>query len=116
MVLRAAKIGDDALQRGGGGAVVPESFTHGSSAQRQRWFNNGLNNGGVKACDTFSAKIYKKQASSSYTTGANSYVINSKMPGVNGHICQSNGVLLASFHGSHGLHGLRFVQSATIAG
>ncbi|MDP2254699.1 MAG: neutral zinc metallopeptidase [Polaromonas sp.] len=52
----AAKIGDDALQRGGGGAVVPESFTHGSSAQRQRWFNNGLNNGSVKACDTFSVK------------------------------------------------------------
>ncbi|MBT9476626.1 neutral zinc metallopeptidase [Polaromonas sp.] len=52
----AAKIGDDALQRSGGGAVVPDSFTHGSSAQRQRWFNNGLNNGSVKACDTFSAK------------------------------------------------------------
>lgn len=52
----AAKIGDDALQRGGGGAVVPESFTHGSSAQRQRWFANGLKNGSVKACDTFSAR------------------------------------------------------------
>jgi len=52
----AAKIGDDALQRGGGGAVVPDSFTHGSSAQRQRWFNNGLNHGSVEACDTFSAK------------------------------------------------------------
>ena len=34
-----AKIGDDALQRSNGGAVVPESFTHGSSAQRQRWFS-----------------------------------------------------------------------------
>lgn len=51
----AAKIGDDALQRGGGGAVVPESFTHGSSAQRQRWFNSGLQGGSVKGCDTFSA-------------------------------------------------------------
>ena len=52
----AAKIGDDALQRGGGGAVVPESFTHGSSAQRQRWFNTGLQGGNVKGCDTFSAR------------------------------------------------------------
>ena len=52
----AAKIGDDALQRSGGGAVVPESFTHGTSAQRQRWFNNGLQNGSLKACDTFSAR------------------------------------------------------------
>lgn len=52
----AAKIGDDALQRGSGHEVVPESFTHGSSAQRQRWFANGLNNGSVKACDTFSAR------------------------------------------------------------
>jgi predicted metalloprotease len=52
----AARIGDDALQRAGGGAVVPESFTHGSSAQRQRWFNTGLKTGSVKACDTFSAR------------------------------------------------------------
>lgn len=52
----AAKIGDDALQRAGGGAVVPDSFTHGSSAQRQRWFRAGLQNGSVKGCDTFSAK------------------------------------------------------------
>jgi hypothetical protein len=37
----AQKIGDDALQRSAGRAVVPESFTHGSSAQRQRWFNTG---------------------------------------------------------------------------
>ena len=51
----AAKIGDDALARSSGGAIVPESFTHGSSAQRQRWFDNGLKNGSVKACDTFSA-------------------------------------------------------------
>ena len=52
----AAKIGDDALARSSGGAVVPESFTHGSSMQRQKWFDNGLKNGSVKACDTFSAK------------------------------------------------------------
>ncbi|MBY0410460.1 MAG: zinc metallopeptidase [Burkholderiaceae bacterium] len=52
----AAKIGDDALQRANGGAVVPESFTHGTSAQRQRWFNNGLQNGNVKGCDTFTAR------------------------------------------------------------
>lgn len=52
----AAKIGDDALQRGAGQSVVPESFTHGSSAQRQRWFDQGLKNGSVKGCDTFSAK------------------------------------------------------------
>jgi uncharacterized protein len=52
----AAKIGDDALQRSAGGAVVPESFTHGTSAQRQRWFETGLKTGSVKACDTFSAK------------------------------------------------------------
>lgn len=52
----AARIGDDALQGAGGGSVVPESFTHGSSEQRQRWFNNGLKNGSVKGCDTFSAR------------------------------------------------------------
>jgi predicted metalloprotease len=52
----AAKIGDDALQKGRGGAIVPESFTHGTSAQRQRWFNTGLTSGTVKACDTFSAR------------------------------------------------------------
>ena len=52
----AARIGDDALQRAGGGAVVPESFTHGTSAQRQRWFNAGLQGGTVKGCDTFSAR------------------------------------------------------------
>jgi len=52
----AAKIGDDALQRGSSGAVVPESFTHGTSAQRQRWFDTGFKTGNVKACDTFSAR------------------------------------------------------------
>lgn len=52
----AAKIGDDALQRSSGGAVVPESFTHGTSAQRQRWFTIGITTGSVKSCDTFSAQ------------------------------------------------------------
>jgi uncharacterized protein len=52
----AAKIGDDALQGSRGGAVVPERFTHGTSAQRQQWFATGLKTGSVKACDTFSAR------------------------------------------------------------
>ena len=52
----AAKIGDDALQSSSGSTVVPESFTHGTSAQRQRWFDTGLKNGSIKACDTFGAR------------------------------------------------------------
>ena len=52
----AAKIGDDALQKQSQGRVVPDSFTHGTSAQRVRWFNNGLQNGSVKGCDTFSTR------------------------------------------------------------
>ena len=52
----AAAIGDDALQRKAGGQVVPDSFTHGTSAQRQRWFNKGLQTGSVPACDTFKAR------------------------------------------------------------
>ena len=52
----AAQIGDDALQASGRGAVVPESFTHGTSSQRQRWFDTGLKNGSIKACDTFGAR------------------------------------------------------------
>jgi predicted metalloprotease len=51
----ARKIGDAALQANAGRAVVPESFTHGTSAQRQHWFMTGLQNGTVKSCDTFSA-------------------------------------------------------------
>ena len=51
----AAKIGDDALQRAQTGQVVPDSFTHGTSAQRERWFTTGLKSGSLKACDTFSA-------------------------------------------------------------
>jgi uncharacterized protein len=52
----AAKIGDDTLQRSAGRAVVPESFTHGTSAQRQRWFHTGYDSGSVKRCDTFGAR------------------------------------------------------------
>ena len=54
--LRAATaIGDDTLQKQSQGYVVPDSFTHGSSAQRVRWFRRGLESGSFDACDTFSA-------------------------------------------------------------
>jgi uncharacterized protein len=49
----AAAVGDDRLQRMGGGRVVPESFTHGSSEQRQQWFRRGLEAGRPDDCDTF---------------------------------------------------------------
>jgi len=49
----ASAIGDDTLQRKATGRVVPDSFTHGSSAQRQRWFMNGYREGTVAACNTF---------------------------------------------------------------
>lgn len=49
----AAAIGDDRLQRMSRGTVNPESFTHGSSAQRVEWFRRGLDNGRVSACNTF---------------------------------------------------------------
>ena len=52
----AAKIGDDTLQRNAGRAVVPESFTHGTSEQRQRWFKRGMAQGDLRDCDTFSAR------------------------------------------------------------
>jgi hypothetical protein len=52
----AQAIGDDALQRKSQGQVVPDSFTHGTSQQRMRWFAQGFQTGQVKACDTFSAK------------------------------------------------------------
>ena len=51
----AAAIGDDTLQRNAGRVPMPDSFTHGSSAQRQRWFTTGLQQGTLEACDTFSA-------------------------------------------------------------
>jgi predicted metalloprotease len=50
----ASAIGDDRLQREGRGRVVPESFTHGSSDQRVRWFKTGMASGRMADCDTFS--------------------------------------------------------------
>jgi predicted metalloprotease len=51
----ATAIGDDRLQKQAQGRVVPESFTHGTSEQRVRWFKRGLDSGSAKNCDTFSA-------------------------------------------------------------
>lgn len=51
----AAAIGDDRLQRQSQGYVVPESFTHGTSAQRTRWFATGLQTGDLNQCNTFQA-------------------------------------------------------------
>ena len=51
----ASAIGDDRLQEQQQGYVVPESFTHGTSAQRQRWFRTGFDTGDVNRCDTFNA-------------------------------------------------------------
>ena len=52
----AAAIGDDTLQKQSQGHVVPDSFTHGTSAQRVHWLRQGLESGDVKACDTFGAR------------------------------------------------------------
>jgi predicted metalloprotease len=51
----AAAIGDDRLQKQAQGYAVPESFTHGTSAQRVEWFKRGIETGSVQACDTFKA-------------------------------------------------------------
>ena len=51
----ASAIGDDTLQRRGGGRVVPEGFTHGTSAQRMEWLQRGYQSGDPASCDTFSA-------------------------------------------------------------
>jgi len=50
----ASAIGDDRLQRESGRGVVPDSFTHGSSAQRVKWFKRGFESGDIASCDTFS--------------------------------------------------------------
>jgi hypothetical protein len=49
----ASAVGDDRLQRRAGGQVVPDSFTHGTSEQRARWFRTGFDTGTLEACDTF---------------------------------------------------------------
>lgn len=53
----ANAVGDDTLQHAARGTIVPDSFTHGSSAQRMRWFRTGFESGSVQTCDTFSAKL-----------------------------------------------------------
>jgi uncharacterized protein len=55
-IAAATAIGDDRLQKQSTGTVVPDSFTHGSSAQRVRWLTTGLKAGNMKACDTFAAR------------------------------------------------------------
>jgi predicted metalloprotease len=52
----AAAVGDDRLQKAATGHVSPETFTHGSSAQRMEWFNRGLDGGKVASCDTFGSR------------------------------------------------------------
>jgi len=51
----ASSVGDDTLQKREQGTVVPDSFTHGTSAQRVGWFRRGFNSGNIDSCDTFSA-------------------------------------------------------------
>ena len=51
----ASQIGDDTLQRKARGQVVPESFTHGTSAQRVGWFQRGFDAGNPNGCNTFQA-------------------------------------------------------------
>ncbi|MFA5631543.1 MAG: neutral zinc metallopeptidase [Porticoccaceae bacterium] len=52
----AAAIGDDRLQHQAQGTVVPDSFTHGTSEQRTRWFKRGFQSGNLGNCDTFAAQ------------------------------------------------------------
>jgi predicted metalloprotease len=55
-IAAATAVGDDRLQQRTRGYVVPESFTHGTSAQRVRWFKAGLESGDLRSCDTFAAR------------------------------------------------------------
>ncbi len=52
----ASQIGDDTLQREARGTVVPDSFTHGTSAQRVKWFKTGMDSGDVNSCNTFAGE------------------------------------------------------------
>jgi predicted metalloprotease len=51
----ASAVGDDRLQQQSRGVVVPDAFTHGSSAQRVHWFRRGLDSGNTRQCNTFAA-------------------------------------------------------------
>ena len=53
----ARQIGDDTLQRNAGRRPMPDSFTHGTSAQRADWFMRGMKSGQIEPCDTFSANL-----------------------------------------------------------
>jgi predicted metalloprotease len=55
-IAAATAVGDDRIQKATRGYVVPESFTHGSSAQRVRWFKTGLQSGDIRQCNTFAAR------------------------------------------------------------
>jgi hypothetical protein len=52
----ASAVGDDTLQKQGQGYVVPDSFTHGTAAQRMQWFKTGMDSGDMKSCDTYAKK------------------------------------------------------------
>ena len=55
-IAAASAVGDDSLQKQTQGRVVPDSFTHGSSEQRVRWFRRGFDSGNPGSCDTFAAR------------------------------------------------------------